>query len=207
MSRWYRAYEDMACDPKFFGVAARSGETLERVVFVWLRILGSAAKLMAGGAYKLDPVETAAILRCKPIGIESGRGAEAGPAIAARELDCSLSLIHRATDQDLPEDLGARRLDQLARLHPGFARALRDHFGRLAEAAEAALPPLAELTGEKAEGDGKVLRDLTRVVAAHGASAADLRKLRPELYEDRDLIDAIIRIIDAAAARAAPTKG
>lgn len=67
--RWWRAWEDFSCDPKFFGVSARSGQTLERVVFVWVRILGSAAKLRAGGAYRLDPVETAAILRCKPINI------------------------------------------------------------------------------------------------------------------------------------------
>lgn len=63
MSRWFRHYAGMMRDDKLVRVAIRSGQTIERVVWVWGAILESAAELDDGGNYEVDAPEIAYFLR------------------------------------------------------------------------------------------------------------------------------------------------
>jgi hypothetical protein len=65
MKSWFRHYIGAARDPKFMRVAMRSGETLERVIFVWDMLGESAAEVDRGGAYRVDAADIAYLLRCE----------------------------------------------------------------------------------------------------------------------------------------------
>lgn len=70
MNRWFRHYAGMMRDPKFVGIAARTREPLERVLFVWGCILENASEQNDGGRYALDTDELAYTLRCDVESIE-----------------------------------------------------------------------------------------------------------------------------------------
>lgn len=63
MSRWFRHYAGMMRDDKLVRVAIHSGQTIERVCWVWGAILESAAEIDNGGRYDLDAAEAAYFLR------------------------------------------------------------------------------------------------------------------------------------------------
>lgn len=63
MSRWFRHYAGMMRDDKLVRVAIRSGQTIERVTWVWGAVLESAAEIDDGGRYDLDAAEIAYFLR------------------------------------------------------------------------------------------------------------------------------------------------
>lgn len=63
MSRWFRHYAGMMRDDKMVRVALKSGQTIERVLWIWGAILESAAEIDDGGRYDLDEVEVAYFLR------------------------------------------------------------------------------------------------------------------------------------------------
>ena len=63
MSRWYRHYAGLCRDDKLVGVAIKSKQTIERVVWVWCAILESAAEIDNEGQYRLDTAEIAYFLR------------------------------------------------------------------------------------------------------------------------------------------------
>lgn len=63
MSRWFRHYAGMMRDEKLVGVAVRSRQTIERVVWIWGAILESAAEIDDAGRYELDTAEAAYFLR------------------------------------------------------------------------------------------------------------------------------------------------
>lgn len=63
MSRWFRHYAGMMRDEKLVGVAVRSRQTIERVVWVWGAILESAAEIDDGGRFDFDAAGAAYFLR------------------------------------------------------------------------------------------------------------------------------------------------
>jgi len=63
MSRWFRHYAGMARDDKLVRAAIKSGQPVERVVWLWAAILESAAEIDDGGRYDLDTAEAAYFLR------------------------------------------------------------------------------------------------------------------------------------------------
>ena len=72
MSRWYRAYAGMARDEKLVRVAIRAKQPVERVVWVWIAILESAAEIDAqDGRYDIDEGEIAYFIRCEPDDVKS----------------------------------------------------------------------------------------------------------------------------------------
>lgn len=71
MSRWFRHYAGMMRDDKLVRVAIRSGQTIERVVWVWGAILESATEIDDGGRYDLDAAEIAYFLRTDEADIHS----------------------------------------------------------------------------------------------------------------------------------------
>ncbi len=64
MSRWCRHYAGMIRDPKLVSVAITTGQTIERVVWVWSAILEDAAEKNNGGGYGVDYREIARFLCC-----------------------------------------------------------------------------------------------------------------------------------------------
>lgn len=66
MSRWFRHYAGMMRDEKLVRVAMKSGQPVERVLWVWGAILESAAEVSDGGRYDFDTDEGAYFLRCDP---------------------------------------------------------------------------------------------------------------------------------------------
>lgn len=81
MSRWFRHYAGMARDDKLVRVAIKSGQTIERVVWLWSAILESAAEIDDGGRYDIDHAEIAYFLRATEDDI---RAVEDGLALAGR---------------------------------------------------------------------------------------------------------------------------
>lgn len=63
MSRWFRHYAGMMRDDKLVRVAIRSGQAIERVVWVYGAILESAAEIDEDGRYDFDAAEAAYFLR------------------------------------------------------------------------------------------------------------------------------------------------
>lgn len=63
MSRWFRHYAGMMRDDKLVRVAIRSGQTVERVVWIYGAILESAAEIDDNGRYDFDAEEAAYFLR------------------------------------------------------------------------------------------------------------------------------------------------
>lgn len=63
MSRWFRHYAGMMRDEKLVRVSIRSGQSIERVTWIWGAILESAAELDDGGRYDIDSAEIAYFLR------------------------------------------------------------------------------------------------------------------------------------------------
>lgn len=64
MSRWFRHYAGMARDDKLVRVALRSKQPVERVLWVWIALLESAAEINSDGRYEIDAEEMAYFLRC-----------------------------------------------------------------------------------------------------------------------------------------------
>src|SRR5215471_12629455 len=64
MVRWFRHYPGLARDGKLVAVALRSGQPIERVVWLWNAILEDAAERADGGAFAVDLLEAAHFLRC-----------------------------------------------------------------------------------------------------------------------------------------------
>ena len=63
MSRWFRHYAGMMRDEKLVRVAVKTGQPVERVLWVWGAILESAAELNDGGRFDFDAAEAAYFLR------------------------------------------------------------------------------------------------------------------------------------------------
>lgn len=63
MSRWFRHYAGLARDEKLVKVAVRTKQPVERVVWVWVAILESAAEINDAGRYEFDAGEAAYFLR------------------------------------------------------------------------------------------------------------------------------------------------
>lgn len=63
MSRWFRHYAGLCRDEKLVGVAIKSRQPVERVVWIWAAILESAAEIDDNGRYSLDAAEVAYFLR------------------------------------------------------------------------------------------------------------------------------------------------
>lgn len=63
MSRWFRHYAGMMRDDKLVRVSLRTGQTVERVLWVWGAILESASEINDDGRYDLDAAEAAYFLR------------------------------------------------------------------------------------------------------------------------------------------------
>lgn len=71
MSRWFRHYAGMMRDDKLVRVAIRSGQTIERVVWIWGAILESAAEIDEDGRYDLDAAEIAYFLRADEADVDA----------------------------------------------------------------------------------------------------------------------------------------
>lgn len=65
MSRWFRHYAGMVDDDKLADIAVGTGQTLERVAFVWSKILESAAEKNSAGAFCVSAKAIAYRLRCE----------------------------------------------------------------------------------------------------------------------------------------------
>ena len=66
MSCWFRHYAGMMRDDKLVRVALKSGQTIERVLWVWGAVLESASDCNDGGKFDFDVAEAAYFLRIKP---------------------------------------------------------------------------------------------------------------------------------------------
>jgi hypothetical protein len=64
MSRWFRHYAGLARDDKLVRVSIKSKQSVERVVWVWIAILESAAEIDDGGRFEVEKEEIARFLRC-----------------------------------------------------------------------------------------------------------------------------------------------
>jgi hypothetical protein len=64
MVRWFRHYPGLARDGKLVATALRTGQPIERVVWLWCAILEDAAEREAEGAFKIDTLEAAHFLGC-----------------------------------------------------------------------------------------------------------------------------------------------
>ena len=71
MSRWFRHYAGMMRDEKLVSAAIKSGQTIERVLWIWGAILESAAEIDDGGRYELDAAEAAWFLRADKADVDS----------------------------------------------------------------------------------------------------------------------------------------
>lgn len=65
MSRWFRHYAGLARDEKLVRVAIQSGQTVERVVWVWIALLESASERNDEGTFDCCAAEMAYTLRCQ----------------------------------------------------------------------------------------------------------------------------------------------
>lgn len=74
MSRWFRHYAGMMRDDKLVRVAIRSGQTIERVCWVYAAMLESAAELDDGGRFDFDIPEAAYFLRAECEELEHIKG-------------------------------------------------------------------------------------------------------------------------------------
>jgi len=86
VSRWFRHYSGMMRDEKLVRVAVRSGQPIERVLWVWGAILESAAEINDNGRYDFEAAEAAYFLRASEadiLAIETGL-ADAGHLDAGR---------------------------------------------------------------------------------------------------------------------------
>jgi hypothetical protein len=81
VSRWFRHYAGMMRDDKLVRVAIRSGQTIERVCWVWAAILESAAEIDDEGRYDFDAAEAAYFLRADQSDVDA---IETGLADAGR---------------------------------------------------------------------------------------------------------------------------
>lgn len=62
--KWFRHYHGCLTDPKFGSIARRTGQTRERVLFVWLSILESASEADNRGEVTTDIYAVADVLNC-----------------------------------------------------------------------------------------------------------------------------------------------
>lgn len=103
MSRWFRHYAGMMRDEKLVRVALRSGQPIERVVWVWGAILESAAEINDGGRFDLEEAEIAYFLRADQADIVSVRnGLEAMGRIRA-------DIVVKWGDRQFQSDKSAER--------------------------------------------------------------------------------------------------
>lgn len=65
MSRWFRHYAGMVDDDKLATVAMETDQTLERVAFVWSKLLECAAEKNEQGVYSVSAKAIAYRLRCE----------------------------------------------------------------------------------------------------------------------------------------------
>jgi hypothetical protein len=101
------------------------------------------------------------------IALGLGRDREAGPKLAADFLDCSPSLIHKATDPDCRETIGFSKVDALAQHFPGFAEEMAQHFalragGQFIPAPSASPRDWEQLLIEAPEDVGRAISDAYR---------------------------------------------
>lgn len=69
--QWFRWYHGTASDPKFGGIARRSRQTRERVLFVWAMLLESASEGEPRGAYSVTADDIADVLHCETSDIDA----------------------------------------------------------------------------------------------------------------------------------------
>lgn len=65
VSRWFRCYAGLARDEKMVRVAIKAKQPIERVIWVWIAILESAAEVNDDGRYDFDAEEAAYFLRAE----------------------------------------------------------------------------------------------------------------------------------------------
>jgi hypothetical protein len=157
MSRWFRHYAGMMRDEKLVRVALRSGQPIERVVWVWGAILESAAEINDGGRFDLEEAEIAYFLRTDQADIVSIRhGLEAMGRIRA-------DIVVKWSDRQFQSDKSAER-----------QRRYREKQGR------DALPVIP------AHGEGVTSRDAQPTVTLrHGDAPETETELDTEKKEDR----------------------
>lgn len=103
MSRWFRHYAGMMRDDKLVRVALRSGQTIERVLWVWGAILESASEINENGEYDLDAAEVAYFLRADIADVDAVLGAlEASGRISGNR-------VVRWGDRQFSSDTSAER--------------------------------------------------------------------------------------------------
>ena len=71
MSRWFRHYAGLARDEKLVRVAIHAEQPLERVVWVWVALLESAAEKNGDGEYDAFAAEMAYFLQCPKQDVEA----------------------------------------------------------------------------------------------------------------------------------------
>ena len=71
MARWFRHYCGLSRDEKLVSTAVKSGQSVERVVWVFGAILESACEIQDDGRYDFDAGEAAYFLRCNDADIQS----------------------------------------------------------------------------------------------------------------------------------------
>lgn len=62
--QWFRHYHGAASDPKFGGIARKTGQTRERVFFVWIMLLESASSSADRGTPTVTVEDIADVLNC-----------------------------------------------------------------------------------------------------------------------------------------------
>lgn len=63
--QWFRWYHGTATDMKFGRIARQTGQTRERVLFVWAMLLESASDNDTRGTFDVEPDDIADILNCE----------------------------------------------------------------------------------------------------------------------------------------------
>ena len=71
MSRWFRHHHGLSRDEKLLRVAERSLQPIDRVVWVWIAVLESAAELDRDGVFDVDAGELAYFLNVEQDHIEA----------------------------------------------------------------------------------------------------------------------------------------
>ena len=68
--QWFRWYHGTATDMKFGRIARQTGQTRERVLFVWAMLLESASDNDTRGTFDVEPDDIADILNCETDAID-----------------------------------------------------------------------------------------------------------------------------------------
>ena len=97
--KWFRWWHGTTTDPKFGGIATKTGQTRERVLFVWTALCESASENEADrGTYDCDPSDIAATLGCDLAHVEAIIAAFESRAMVAGKRICAWDNRNPARD-------------------------------------------------------------------------------------------------------------